>query len=127
MKTIRTLFFQGLALTLLLPSFNVYAVDQSICHSGANVVLYKNGSVKSCQLKDDYVANNIRCKNDGPVSFYSNGNLESCVLSTDTTVAENKCKQEGPISFYIDGKLKSCMKPVRRDFQGDSPSIEKKD
>jgi len=126
MKVIKTLFFLSLALTLLTSS-NVYAVDQSICQSGANVLLYNEGSLKSCQLKNDYVANNIRCKSDGPVSFYSNGNLESCVLSTDTTVAENKCKQEGPISFYIDGKLKSCMKPVRRDFQGDSPYIEKKD
>jgi hypothetical protein len=111
MKIIKILLFQCLTLTLLLASFNVYAVDQSICHSGANVVLYNEGSLKSCQLKDDYVANNIRCKNDGPVSFYSNGNLESCVLSTETTVAENKCKQEGPISFFIDGKLKSCVKP----------------
>jgi hypothetical protein len=110
MKIIKTLFFLSLALTLL-TSFNVYAVDQSICQSGANVVLYSNGSLKACQLKDDYVANDIRCKSDGPVSFYSNGNLESCVLSMDTTVAENKCKQEGPISFYIDGKLKSCVKP----------------
>ena len=113
MKNIKTLVFRILASTVLLvlASFNVYAVDQSICHSGANVVLYNKGSLKSCQLKDDYVANNIRCKNDGPVSFYSNGNLESCVLSTETTVAENKCKQEGPISFFIDGKLKSCVKP----------------
>jgi hypothetical protein len=111
MKIIKILLFQCLTLTLLLASFNVYAVDQSICHSGTNVVLYNKGSLKSCQLKDDYVANNIRCKNDGPVSFYSNGNLESCVLSTETTVAENKCKQEGPISFFIDGKLKSCVKP----------------
>ena len=111
MKIIKILLFQCLTVTLLLASFNVYAVDQSICHSGANVVLYNKGSLKSCQLKDDYVANNIRCKNDGPVSFYDNGNLESCVLSTETTVAENKCKQEGPISFFIDGKLKSCVKP----------------
>ena len=111
MKIIKTLFFHSLVLTLLFPSLNVYAVDQSICHSGVNVILYNNGSLKSCQLKDDYVANNIRCKNDGPVSFYNNGNLESCLLSMDTTVAENKCKQEGSISFYIDGKLKSCVKP----------------
>ena len=111
MKIIKILLFQCLTLALLLASFNVYAADQSICNSGANVVLYNNGSLKACQLKDDYVANNIRCKNDGPVSFYSNGNLESCVLSTETIVAENKCKQEGPISFFIDGKLKSCVKP----------------
>ena len=104
----KILSFLSLALVLL--SFNVYAFDQSICHSGANVVLHNNGSLKSCQLKDDYVANNIRCKKDGPVSFYDNGNLESCMLSTEATIAENKCKQDGLISFYIDGKLKSCMK-----------------
>jgi len=111
MKIIKILLFQCLTLALLLASFNVYAVDQSICHSGAKRCSLYKGSLKSCQLKDDYVANNIRCKNDGPVSFYSNGNLESCVLSTETIVAENKCKQEGPISFFIDGKLKSCVKP----------------
>jgi antitoxin component YwqK of YwqJK toxin-antitoxin module len=111
MKIIKTLFFQSLVLTLVLASFSVYAVDQSICNSGANVVLYNNGSLKACQLKNDYDANNIRCKNDGPVSFYDNGNLESCMLSMPATITENKCKQDGLISFYIDGKLKSCVKP----------------
>ena len=111
MKIIKTLLFQSLALTLVLVSFNVYAVDQSICNPGANVVLHNNGSLKACQLKNNYDANNIRCKNDGPVSFYDNGNLESCVLSTQATIAENKCKQDGLIYFYIDRKLKSCVKP----------------
>ena len=85
MKIIKTLFFLSLALTLL-TSFNVYAVDQSICQSGANVLLYNEGSLKSCQLKNDYVANNIRCKNDSPVCFYTSGSLESCVLSTPTSI-----------------------------------------
>ena len=91
MKIIKKLFFQSLALTLalVLADFNVYAADQSICNSGTDVVLHNNGSLKSCQLKDDYDANNIRCKNGGSVSFY---------------------KPDGLISFYIDGKLKSCMK-----------------
>jgi hypothetical protein len=111
MKIMKTLFFQSLVLTSVLASFNVYAVDQSICNFGANVVLYNNGSLKACQLKNDYDANNIRCKNDGPVSFYDNGNLESCVLSTPATIAENKCKQDSLISFFIEGKLKSCVKP----------------
>jgi hypothetical protein len=100
----------GLALTLVLASFNVYAVDQSICHSGANVVLHNNGLLKSCQFKNDYDANNIRCKSDGPVNFYNIGNLESCVLYAPVTIAQNKCKEDGLISFYIGGKLKSCMK-----------------
>ena len=110
MKIIKTLFFQSLVLTSVLASFNVYAANQSICQSDANVVLHDNGLVKSCQLKDDYDANNIRCKNGGSVSFYSNGKLESCVLSADATIAESKCNADGLISFYIDGKLKSCMK-----------------
>jgi len=92
MKIIKTCFFLSLALTLL-TSFNVYAVDQSICQSGANVYFIRR-ITKILPTQNDYVANNIRCKGDGPVSFYSNDNLESCVLSTDTTVAENKCKQE---------------------------------
>jgi len=104
-----SLFFLSLALVLV--SFNVSALDPSICNSGANVVLHNNGSLKSCELKDDYEANRIRCSKAGRVSFYDNGNLESCVLSTTTTIGENKCDQSGLISFYLDGKLKSCMKP----------------
>jgi antitoxin component YwqK of YwqJK toxin-antitoxin module len=111
-KNIKTLVFRSIALTavLVLASFNVYAIDQSICHSGANVILHNNGSLKACQLKNNYDANNIQCKNDGPVSFYDNGNLESCVLYASVTIVGNNCKQDGSISFYIDGKLKSCMK-----------------
>jgi hypothetical protein len=100
-----------LSLSLLLVSFNVYAVDQRICHSGKDVVLYDNGSLKSCQLEDDYEANSIRCKSLNTVSFYDNGHLESCVMSESATIGANKCKQDGPISFYPDGKLKSCIKP----------------
>jgi hypothetical protein len=111
MKIITTLLFQSLALTLVFAIFNVYAADQSICHSGANVALHNNGSLRACQLKKDFDANNIRCKNNGPVSFYNNGNLESCMLSTEATIGDNKCKENGLISFYIDGKLKSCVKP----------------
>ena len=110
MKIIKTLFSLSLALTLVLTSFNVCAADQSICNSGSKVVLHNNGSLKACQLKNDYDANNIRCKNNGSVSFYNNGNLESCVLSAPVTIAQNKCKEDSLISFYIDGKLKSCMK-----------------
>ncbi len=111
MKIIKILFFQGLALASVFASFNVYAVDKSICNPGANVVLHNNGSLKACQLKDDYDANKIQCKKDYDVSFYDNGNLESCVLSKPATIAKNKCEQGGQISFYIDGKLKSCVKP----------------
>ena len=100
-----------LSLALVLVSSNVSAVDPSICNSGANVVLHNNGSLQSCELKDNYGANNIRCNNGGRVSFYDNGNLESCVLSAPTAIGENKCDQSGLISFYPDGKLKSCMKP----------------
>jgi antitoxin component YwqK of YwqJK toxin-antitoxin module len=114
MKIIKTLFVQILILTSVLASvlvgLNIYAADQSICNFGANVVLHDNGSLKSCQLKDDYDANKIRCKSGGSISFYSNGKLESCVLSEEVTLAKNKCKADGLISFYSDGKLKSCMK-----------------
>jgi hypothetical protein len=111
MKIIKTLFLQILVLLSALTGFTVYAADQSICNSGTKVVLHNNGSLKACQLKNDYDANNIRCKNDATASFYDNGNLESCVLGKEATLADNKCKQDGPISFYIDGKLKSCVKP----------------
>jgi hypothetical protein len=72
-----------LSLALVVVSFNAYAVDPSICKSGVNVVLHDNGSLRSCELKDDYEANNIRC-NKGSVSFYNNNNLESCMLSRPT-------------------------------------------
>jgi hypothetical protein len=111
MKIMKTLFCQGLVLTSVLLSLNVYAADQSICQSGANVLLYDSGSLKACQLKDNYDTNSIQCKNGGSISFYGNGNLESCVLSAEVTLGKNKCKSDGLISFYIDGNLKSCMKP----------------
>ena len=130
------LFFLSLALAVV--SFDVYAVDPSICNPGAKIILHDNGSLKSCDLKDDYKANNIPCNkgrvsfydngvlescdltddykannipcNKGRVSFYANGVLESCVLSKPTTIDENKCDQLGLIYFYPDGRLKSCMK-----------------
>ena len=110
MKMIKILFSQGLAFAVL-ASFNVYAADLSICHSGSNVELYNDGSLRACRLKKDYDANSIQCKKEGPVSFYTNGNLESCVLSKPTSVGMIKCKQDGPITFFIDGNLKSCVKP----------------
>jgi len=103
------LFF--LCVASLVVSSHVYAVDPSICNSSVNVVVHENGSLKSCELKDDYDANNIRCRNENRISFYDNGSLESCILSTPTTIGENECAQFAVISFYPDGKLKSCMKP----------------
>ena len=102
------LFFLSLAIALT--SFNVYAIDQSICIPGANVALHNNGSLKSCELKDNYESNDIRCSK-GRVSFYPNGNLESCMLDHPITFGENKCAPYSLIFFYPDGRLKSCMKP----------------
>ena len=110
MKIIKTLFFQILLLASVLVSFNVYAANQSICNPGTNVVLHDDGSLKSCQLKDNYDLNNITCKNDSTISFYSNGELESCVLYTDVTISNSNCKADALIYFFIDGNLKSCMK-----------------
>ena len=111
MKISTILIFLSLALALVLAGFTVYAADQSICHSGANVIFYENGSLKACQVEKDYDANGIQCKSNGSVSFYDNGNLESCVLSKPASLDMNKCKEGGLVSFYIDGKLKSCVKP----------------
>jgi len=114
MKIIKTLFVHSLILASVLASIsvglNIYAADQSICNSGANVFLHQNGSLKSCQLKDDYDANDIRCKNGATISFYSNGKLESCVLFESVTIGNNTCKADAQISFQSDGTLKSCMK-----------------
>jgi hypothetical protein len=111
MKIINILFFLSLVLISVFAGINVYAADQSICHSGANVLLYDNGSLKSCQLEHDYDANGVQCKSNALISFYNNGNLESCVLSQSVTIDVNKCREDGLISFFVDGKLKSCMKP----------------
>ncbi|PKN18972.1 MAG: hypothetical protein CVU71_09300 [Deltaproteobacteria bacterium HGW-Deltaproteobacteria-6] len=111
MKSIRNLFFHGLALTFLLTGFNVFAADQSICHSGAKIILYNNGSLQSCQLKDDYDVNRIPCKGNRPISFYNNDSLESCVLAKSTSVGMTECRQNSLISFFMDGNLKSCTTP----------------
>jgi hypothetical protein len=107
-----SIYSLSLALVFVLDGFNVYAADQSICHAGTNVLLYDNGSLKACQLENNYDANNIQCKSNSLVSFYDNGNLESCVLSKPAAIDMNtSCKEDGLISFYLDGKLKSCVKP----------------
>ena len=111
MNISRPAFLFCAALASTSAGFTVFAADQSICHTGANVLLHDNGSLKACQLENDYDGNGIQCKSNNSVSFYRNGNLESCVLAKAVTLDMNKCKEDGPISFYIDGKLKSCMKP----------------
>jgi len=111
MKLIKILFCHSLVLTFLMTGFTVFAADQSICHSGAKVLLHNNGSLQACQLKNDYDVNSIQCKSNASISFYSNGSLESCVLSKSASIGMIKCQQNGLISFFIDGNLKSCTKP----------------
>ncbi len=108
MNIIKTLFVQSLLLVLI--GFNVFAADQSICDPNTNVVLYNNGSLESCQLKDNFDINNITCKKGAIIRFYENGKLESCVLYAETTLSDTRCKPDAPVSFYINGNLKSCMK-----------------
>lgn len=111
MKITKILFFQSLVLIFLLAGFNVFAADQSICHPGAKILLYDNGSLQTCQLKNDYDVNSIQCKGDAPISFYNNDSLESCVLAKSTSIGMIKCQQNSLILFFMDGNLKSCMKP----------------
>ena len=87
-----------------------YAIDQSICEPGSKVVLYPNGSIMSCVLKDDFHSNDITCKERRPISFYADGELDTCDLATTAKVAGQECKELNPISFYRDGKFKSCVK-----------------
>ena len=86
------------------------AIDQSICSSGADVVLYPNGLLKSCSLKDSFSSTEIKCKSQGQVRFYENGQLEECVLAEEATIGDQKCKEFGQIAFYTDGKFRSCLK-----------------
>jgi hypothetical protein len=111
MNILKILFFEGLVLIFLAAGFSVFAADQSICHSGAKILLYNNGSLQTCQLKSDYDVNGIQCKSNTAINFYNNDRLESCTLAKSTSIGMVKCQQNGLISFFIDGKLKSCTKP----------------
>lgn len=104
-----SLFFLGLALVV---GSNAHAVDSSICVPGVKVEIHDNGSLRSCDLKEDYEVNGIQCRNENRISFYNNGNLESCILSAPATIGAYECEQYALIYFYPDGRLKSCMKPV---------------
>jgi hypothetical protein len=109
MKIIKTLLVINL-FSVILFSFNIYATDQSICDPNSNVVLFNNGALQSCQLKDNYDVNNITCKNGGIINFYENGALESCVLYAEVTLSDTKCKPDAPIYFFNNGNLRACMK-----------------
>ncbi len=87
-----------------------YANDQSICESGSRVVLYPNGSLMSCVLKDDFDSNQITCEGERSISFYADGQLEKCDLARSSKIGGQDCKEFDPISFYPDGKFKSCIK-----------------
>lgn len=100
----------GVLILIVFGVIEANAVDQSICSSGANVVLYSNGSLTSCVLKDSFSSNEIKCKSQSPVRFYDNGRLETCVLAEPATISGQKCKEFEPISFYSDGKFRSCVK-----------------
>ncbi len=97
-------------LVILLGVVQANAVDQSICNPGSKVVLFPEGSLMSCVLKDFYSASGVRCNEKRPVSFYPNGQLESCDLADQSTIGDQQCQQFGQISFYPDGKFKSCTK-----------------
>jgi hypothetical protein len=100
----------GVLILLLLAVIQADAIDQSICDSGSNVVLYPNGSLKSCVLKDSFRSDGIKCSAHQAVHFYNDGRLETCRLAESATVSGQKCKESGSIDFYPDGKFKSCMK-----------------
>jgi len=96
---------------ILFGVIQAYAIDQSsICESGSNVVLYPNGSLMSCVLKDNLRSNEITCKEKRPINFYADGQIERCELAGTVKIGGQECKQFTPISFYPDGKFKSCVK-----------------
>ncbi len=86
------------------------AVNQSICSPGYNIVLYPNGSLKSCVLEDYFRASGIECNKQSQISFYEDSQLESCILSRDTSISGQTCRQLTPISFYPTGEFRSCIK-----------------
>jgi hypothetical protein len=100
----------GVFILILLAVIQAYAIDQSICDSGSNVVLYPNGSLRTCVLKDFFRSDDIKCSEHRAIHFYNDGRLETCDLAESTTVSGQKCKEFSPINFYPDGKFKSCVK-----------------
>jgi len=86
------------------------AIDQSICSPKANVILYPNGSLKSCIPQDFFGSNEFKCNSEGPASFYDNGRIETCILAEQATLSGQKCNESDQISFYPDGKFRSCVK-----------------
>jgi len=86
------------------------AIDQSICLSGSNMVLYPSGALRSCVLKDPFHAKDAKCIGQSQASFYDNGQVETCVLAESATISGQQCSEFGPISFYPDGKFRSCQK-----------------
>ena len=100
----------GVLILMIFGVIEANAVDQSICVEGSTVVLYPNGSLKSCVPNESFGLNDISCNSQNPASFYDNGQLESCILAKPATISGQECKEFGPISFYPDGKLKSCVR-----------------
>lgn len=100
----------GVLMLMIIGVLPANAIDQSICISGSNVVLYPNGSLRSCVLKDSFRSDAAECKQQSPISFYDNGQLETCVLAEAATINRQKCKQSGPIRFYPSGEFQSCVK-----------------
>jgi hypothetical protein len=98
-------------LCLVLLSIPAHAADQSICDEGSRVVLYENGDLRSCILKDNYEINGVTCISGYLISYYPNGNLEYCVLYGPVTIGSTQCRENGSIIFYENGDLQSCVKP----------------
>lgn len=107
MNKFRTIFA---VLILIFAAIEANAGEQSLCAAGSTEVLYPNGSLKSCVLKNPLRTNEIICKSQSPASFYDNGQLDTCVLAEPAKVSGQGCKEFGPISFYPDGKFRSCVK-----------------
>ena len=86
----------GVLILIVFSVIQANAIDQSICYSGANVVIHPNGSLKSCDLKDDFPFGEIKCKSRNRASFYDNGQLETCVLAQPATIGGQACQESGP-------------------------------
>ncbi len=100
----------GVLILIVFGVIEANAIDQSICASGANVVLYPNGAIKSCALKEPFRSNEFTCKSQSLISFYDNGQIEMCLLAEPATISGQKCQELKPINFYSDGKFRSCEK-----------------
>lgn len=107
-----------LILLLILWVGTAMGADASICNPGTDIVLYPNGQLKSCILRDFFTINGVVCNHFAIAEFYQTGQLRSCVNRDFFNYDGFVCNELGTISFYQSGKLDTCILAGRVEVEG---------